>query len=103
MWLVILSLEPAIILKEIAVKANKFTSVSVNKCQLNVILKEDLILNLGIYYCCLEEVLPGDTSNTKIFSATWKGMEVGPLSDSNEMLRITFVFSTTLCLLPGII
>ena len=48
MWLVILSLEPAIILKEIAVKANKFTSVSVKKCQLNVILKEDLILNLGI-------------------------------------------------------
>ena len=49
MWLVILSLEPAIILKEIAVKANKFTSVSVNKYQLNVILKEDLILNLEIY------------------------------------------------------
>ena len=103
MWLVILSLEPAIILKKITVKANKFTSVSVKKCQLNVILKEDLILNLEIYYCCLKEVLPGDTSNTKIFSATWKGMEVGPLSDSNEMLRITFVFSTTLCLLPGII
>ena len=103
MWLVILSLEPAIILKEIAVKANKFTSVIVNKYQLNVILKEDIILNLGIYYCSFEEVLPGDTSNTKIFSATWKGMEVGPLSDSNEMLRITFVFSTTLCLLPGII
>ena len=56
MWLVIFSLEPAIISKEIAVKANKFTSVSVNKCQLNVILKEDLILNLGIYYCCLKEV-----------------------------------------------
>ena len=50
MWLVILSLEPAIILKEIAIKANKFTSVSVNKCQLNVILKEDLILNLGILF-----------------------------------------------------
>ena len=48
MWLVILSLEPALILKEIAVKANKFTSVSVKKCQLNVILKEDIILNLGI-------------------------------------------------------
>ena len=103
MWLVIFSSEPAIILKEIAVKANKFTSVIVNKCQLNVVLKEDIILNLGIYYCSLEEVLPGDTSNTKIFSATWKGMEVGPLSDSNEMLRITFVFSTTLWLLPGII
>ena len=54
MCIVILSLEPAIILKEITVKANKFTSVSVNKCQLNVILKEDLILNLGIYYCCLK-------------------------------------------------
>ena len=50
MWLVILSLEPAIILKEIAVKANKFTRVIVNKCQLNVILKEDIIINLGIYY-----------------------------------------------------
>ena len=48
MWLLILSLEPAIILKQIAVKANKFTSVSVNKCQLNVILKGDIILNLGI-------------------------------------------------------
>ncbi len=95
MWLVILSLEPAIIIKEITVK--------VNKCQLTVILKEDPTLNLGIYYCCLEDVLPGDTSSTKIFSATWKGMEVGPFSDSNEMLRITFVFSTTLCLLPGII
>ena len=56
MWLVILSLEHAIILKEITVKANKFTNISVNICQLNVILKEDLILNLGIYYCCLKEV-----------------------------------------------
>ena len=103
MWLVIFSLEPAIILKEINVKANKFTSVIVNKCQLNVIMKEELILNLRAYFCYLVDVLPGDTSNTKIFSATWKGMEVGPFSDSNEMLRITFVFSTTLCLLPGII
>ena len=51
MWLEILSLGTAIILKEIAVKENNFTSVSVNKSQLNVILKEDLILNLGIYYC----------------------------------------------------
>ena len=56
MWLVILSLEPAIILKEITFKANKFTNVNVNKCQLNVILKAYLILNLGIYYCCLEEI-----------------------------------------------
>ena len=27
---------------------------------------------------CLEEVLIGDTSNTKISSATWKGIEVWP-------------------------
>tara|TARA_B100000686_G_C16117218_1_gene630829 strand:+ start:327 stop:551 length:225 start_codon:yes stop_codon:yes gene_type:complete len=49
MWLGILSLEPAIFLKKITFKANKFNRVSVNKCQLNVILKEDLILNLGIF------------------------------------------------------
>ena len=103
MLLAIISLEPAVIIKEITVKANKITSVSVNKFQLTDILKEDLIINLKINYCCLEEVLLGDTSSTKIFSATWKGIDVGPFSDSNEMLRITFVFSTTLCLLPGII
>ena len=50
MWLEILSLETAIILKKIAVKANKFTSVSVNKCQLNVILKEDLILTGNLLF-----------------------------------------------------
>ena len=83
--------------------ANKITNVSVNKFQLTVIMKEDFIISLDIFYCCMEEILSGETSNTKIFSATWKGMEVGPFSDSNEMLRITFVFSTTLCLLPGII
>ena len=97
------SAEPAVTIKEITGKANKITIVSVNKFQLPDIFREDIIITLGIYYCCLEEVLPGDTSNTKISSATWKGIEVGPFSDSNEMVRITFVFSTTLCLLPGII
>ena len=84
--------------------ANKITNVSVKKIPACCYyMKEDLIINLDIYYYCLEDIFPEATSNTKIFSATWKGMEVGPFSDSNEMLRITFVFSTTLCLLPGII
>ena len=43
MLLAIISLEPAVIIKEITVKVNKIISVSVNKFQLTDILKEDLI------------------------------------------------------------
>ena len=77
MWLAILSLhpqtqtEPEVTSKEITGKTNKITSVSVNKFQLPNIIKEDFIITMVIFYCCLEEVLSEDTSNTKISSATW--------------------------------
>ena len=42
------SAEPAVTIKEITGKTNKITSVSVNKFQLPDILREDLIITLGI-------------------------------------------------------
>ena len=60
MWLVIPSLEPAIILKEFTVKVNKY--------QINVILKEDLVLNLEIYYCPGRDLALGNLKHKDLFS-----------------------------------
>ncbi len=43
MWLVILSFEPEVLIKETTLMANKITNVSVNTFQHTVIIKEDLI------------------------------------------------------------
>ena len=56
------------------------------------IIRKILSLEKLFHILVIEDGSPDYTSTTKIFSATWKGIEAGPFSDSNEILRITFVF-----------